>query len=198
LKNACKNSHCFQLLKKRFRKNGEELYTFNMMKVKSEPAPAASAGAAGPRLAPYGESFSLAHLSDLHLTTLVNARVTQLLNKRLLGYFSWRRKRRIVHSRDIVASLLEDLRLTRPDHVAVTGDLTHLGLPEEFAEVETWLPALGTPEQVTIVQATTKPTREGPGAVPVPSGLRTLPPTTRATPGGRISFQACEFAAGSP
>jgi 3',5'-cyclic AMP phosphodiesterase CpdA len=111
-----------------------------MMKVKTDPVPIAS-----------DESFSLAHLSDLHLTTLENARVNQLLNKRLLGYFSWRRKRRIVHSRDIVESLLDDLRLIRPDHVAVTGDLTHLGLPEEFAEAGKWLPALGSPEQVTVI-----------------------------------------------
>jgi len=97
------------------------------------------------------DSFSFAHLSDLHLTSLDNVKIPQLLSKRILGYFSWLHKRRIVHRREIIESLLEDLRDTRPDHIAVTGDLTHLGLPMEYAEVEQWLPSLGTPEQVTVI-----------------------------------------------
>ena len=101
--------------------------------------------------APGPEGLSLAHFSDLHLTSLDSIKISQLLNKRILGYFSWRHKRRIVHRRDIIASLLEDLRITRPDHIAVTGDLTHLGLPMEYAEVEQWLPSLGTPERVTVI-----------------------------------------------
>ncbi|MCF6238745.1 MAG: metallophosphoesterase [Candidatus Marinimicrobia bacterium] len=97
------------------------------------------------------DSFSLAHLSDLHLTSLGNIKTSQLLSKRILGYLSWLHKRRLVHRREIIESLLEDLRDTRPDHVAVTGDLTHLGLPMEYAEVEQWLPSLGTPEHVTVI-----------------------------------------------
>jgi 3',5'-cyclic AMP phosphodiesterase CpdA len=139
-------------LKKRFRKKSEKLYTFSMMKVKTDSEPSVRAAAAvGTHPSTSGESFSLAHLSDLHLTTLRGTKITQLLNKRLLGYFSWRRKRRVVHSRAIVEALLEDLRLIRPDHVAVTGDLTHLGLPEEFAEAGRWLLALGNPERVTVI-----------------------------------------------
>ena len=101
--------------------------------------------------APGPEGLSLAHFSDLHLTSLDSIKISQLLNKRMLGYFSWLHKRRIVHRRDIIASLLEDLRITRPDHIAVTGDLTHLGLPMEYAEVEQWLPSLGIPERVTVI-----------------------------------------------
>ena len=97
------------------------------------------------------DRFSFAHLSDLHLTSLDNIKIPQLLSKRILGYFSWLHKRRIVHRREIIESLLEDLRDTRPDHIAVTGDLTHLGLPMEYAEVEQWLPSLGTPEHVTVI-----------------------------------------------
>jgi 3',5'-cyclic AMP phosphodiesterase CpdA len=97
------------------------------------------------------DSFSFAHLSDLHLTSLDNVKISQLLSKRILGYFSWLHKRRIVHRREIIEALLEDLHATRPDHIAVTGDLTHLGLPMEYVEVEQWLPSLGTPEQVTVI-----------------------------------------------
>jgi 3',5'-cyclic AMP phosphodiesterase CpdA len=95
--------------------------------------------------------FSLAHLSDLHLTTLIKARPHQLLNKRLFGYLSWLRKRRIVHRLDVVSALLQDLKQRQPDHIAVTGDLTHLGLPSEFAEASRWISLLGTPKQVTLV-----------------------------------------------
>jgi 3',5'-cyclic AMP phosphodiesterase CpdA len=77
--------------------------------------------------------------------------IGQLLNKRILGYLSWWRKRRRVHRLDIVEALLEDLKTARPDHIAVTGDLTHLGLPDEFNDAGQWLARFGTPEQVTVI-----------------------------------------------
>lgn len=51
----------------------------------------------------------------------------------------------------MLQALVEDLRLMAPDHVIVTGDLTHLGLPDELAQVSRWLPCLGAPDQVTVV-----------------------------------------------
>lgn len=38
-----------------------------------------------------------------------------------------------------------------PDHVALTGDLTHMGLAAEVAEAATWLARIGPPERVTLV-----------------------------------------------
>ena len=70
----------------------------------------------------------------------------------MLGYCSWWHKRRLIHRREIIDSLVDDLREHAcPDHIAVTGDLTHLGLPMEYAEVGQWLPSLGSPEQVTVI-----------------------------------------------
>jgi len=100
---------------------------------------------------PATDNFTLAHISDLHLTALKNTTISQLLNKRILGYLSWWRKRRIVHRLEIVEALLEDLKITRPDHTAVTGDLTHLGLPDEFVEAGQWLAKLGPSDQVTVI-----------------------------------------------
>jgi len=97
------------------------------------------------------DSFYLAHISDLHLTSLLHAKGNQLCNKRLLGYLSWRRKRRWVHRPDIVEALVKDLQAIRPQHIAVTGDLTHIGLPGEFSEAAQWLPCLGSPERVTVI-----------------------------------------------
>jgi len=98
-----------------------------------------------------GSAFVLAHLSDPHLSSLTGVRLTSLFNKRLLGYLSWYRNRRHIHCPHILAALLRDLAETAPDHVAVTGDLTHLGLPDEFRQVALWLRQLGPPERVTVV-----------------------------------------------
>lgn len=122
-----------------------------MVDVKTEKASFSGEDDPGERLADRPVSFSLAHLSDLHLTTLVNIKPPHLFSKRLLGYFSWLHKRRRIHRLDIVESLLDDLRALRPDHTAVTGDLTHLGLPMEYVEVRQWLPYLGSPEHVTVI-----------------------------------------------
>ncbi len=96
-------------------------------------------------------SFTLAHLSDPHLTSLAKINFSQLLNKRILGYLSWLRKRRFIHHREIVDCLVEDLHITQPDHITVTGDLTHLGLPMEYTEAKQWLNSVGPPEQVTVI-----------------------------------------------
>ena len=95
-------------------------------------------------------SFLLAHLSDLHLPIPPGALhpFGQLAGKRLLAYLAWRRKRRrAVPS----AGLLADVAAAGVDHVAVTGDLTNLALPGEFAAARGWLAGLGRPERVTVV-----------------------------------------------
>lgn len=95
-------------------------------------------------------SFSLAHLSDLHLPVPPGAihPLSQLAGKRLLAYFAWRRKRRRAVS---AAALLADIVAAGADHLAITGDLTNLGLPGEFAAARDWLLALGPSEGVTVV-----------------------------------------------
>ena len=97
------------------------------------------------------ETFVLAHISDLHLSSLTGVSLTSLLNKRLLGYLSWQRRRRHIHSPRVLDALLLDLAEAAPDHVAATGDLTNLGLPDEFRQAALWLQRLGTPEGVTVV-----------------------------------------------
>ncbi|MCR0981089.1 metallophosphoesterase family protein [Roseomonas populi] len=94
--------------------------------------------------------FTLAHLSDLHLPVPSGAirPLGQLAGKRLLAYLAWRRKRR----RAVPAgALLADVAAAAPDHVAVTGDLTNLALPGEFAAARDLLAALGPPDGVTVV-----------------------------------------------
>jgi 3',5'-cyclic AMP phosphodiesterase CpdA len=79
------------------------------------------------------------------------ARRRQLLSKRILGYVNWHRGRKLVHRREILDLLTRDLVERKPDHVAVTGDLVNLGLPEEFLRAAEWLHHLGTPDDVTAI-----------------------------------------------
>ena len=83
--------------------------------------------------------FRLAHLSDLHATSAAPRRASELASKRLLGWLSWMRKRRFEHMGFVLEALIEDLPASRARHVAISGDLTHIGLPSEIAEATRWL-----------------------------------------------------------
>ncbi len=100
---------------------------------------------------PGGGGFALAHLSDPHLSNPQGVALSQLLNKRILGYLSWRLRRRLEHQTDVLGALVADLERMRPDHVVITGDLTHLGLPHEFGQVAAWLNGLSCAQQLTLV-----------------------------------------------
>jgi 3',5'-cyclic AMP phosphodiesterase CpdA len=95
--------------------------------------------------------FVLAHLSDPHLGPLPRPAVRELASKRLVGYINWQRGRRRVHLRDTLDALTNDLHGARPDHVAVTGDLVNIALPDEFARARRWLETLGRPADVSVV-----------------------------------------------
>jgi 3',5'-cyclic AMP phosphodiesterase CpdA len=97
------------------------------------------------------EAFTIAHLSDPHLTSLVGVHARDLANKRVLGYLSWRRRRRRIHRIETLAAVVADLRTFAPDHVAVTGDLTHIGLSAECDAALDWLRALGPGDRVSLV-----------------------------------------------
>ncbi len=94
--------------------------------------------------------FTLAHLSDVHLAPLPRARAFELLNKRLFGYINWQRRKE-QHRRDVLDALVEDLRRQGPDHIAITGDLTNISLPEEFIRATDWLMGVGDPDRVTVI-----------------------------------------------
>lgn len=100
---------------------------------------------------PAGAEFTLAHASDLHLSSPSGAPAWMLANKRLLGYLSWLRRRRWEHRPEVVAALVSDLGRMRPDHVVVTGDLTHVGLPMEYRQVRDWLAGVRVARDLTLV-----------------------------------------------
>jgi 3',5'-cyclic AMP phosphodiesterase CpdA len=95
--------------------------------------------------------FTLAHLSDPHLAGWSLDNPLALFSKRITGYLSWRLKRVKIHRADILDQLVADLARIKPDHVAVTGDLTNISLPQEFAGAAAWLQTLGAAQDVSVI-----------------------------------------------
>jgi 3',5'-cyclic AMP phosphodiesterase CpdA len=110
-----------------------------------------SRGGSGSELPAAGSAFVLAHVSDLHLAYPHGAGTREFLNKRVLGYLNWRLRRRAEHRPEVLEALVSDFRNARPDHIVVTGDLTHLGLPHEFRKAAEWLRSLGPSSYVTVI-----------------------------------------------
>jgi 3',5'-cyclic AMP phosphodiesterase CpdA len=92
-----------------------------------------------------------AQVSDPHLSSLDGVAPRDLLNKRVLGYLSWRQRRRHEHRPEVLAALQKDIGQFNLDQVLVTGDLTHIGLPMEFRQALSWLRSLGSPRDVAVI-----------------------------------------------
>jgi len=95
--------------------------------------------------------IALAHLSDLHATPVRIANPLDFTGKRLLGWLSWRVRRGRAHRPEVLAALADDLRVQRPDHVVVTGDLTNVACADEFPAARQWLARLGDARRVSVV-----------------------------------------------
>ena len=95
--------------------------------------------------------IALAHISDPHLSCMEAIRARDLLGKRLLGFLRWKLQRQSGHSDRLLSALQTDLKKSNPDHIAVTGDLTHLSLPAEFDKAGQWLRTLGAPSRVSVI-----------------------------------------------
>lgn len=93
--------------------------------------------------------FVLAHLSDLHMAA--RPRLSDLVGKRGLGFINWQRKRKYIHRPEVLEAITRNLKASAPDHIAVTGDLINLSLPEEYGRARAWLEALGSAPDVTVV-----------------------------------------------
>jgi 3',5'-cyclic AMP phosphodiesterase CpdA len=96
-------------------------------------------------------AYVLAHLSDPHLAPLPAPNWNDLFNKRITGYINWQRNRRFLHERAVLDRIVADLKAQKPDHVALTGDIANIALPEEFAGGQTWLESLGSAHDVSLV-----------------------------------------------
>lgn len=95
--------------------------------------------------------FTLAHLSDVHLSPVEGFALRHWNAKRTLGFLNWQRRRKSVHVRSIADEIIADIHALRTDHIAITGDLINLGLPAEYDAALAWLKSVGPPERVTVV-----------------------------------------------
>lgn len=95
--------------------------------------------------------FRLAHITDPHVGPLPRPRLRQLLSKRATGFVNWHRGRGKFHDMDVLTALVADMHAQGTDHIACTGDLCNLGLPDEWETARVFLEALGTPDQVSFV-----------------------------------------------
>jgi 3',5'-cyclic AMP phosphodiesterase CpdA len=97
--------------------------------------------------------FRLAHLSDPHLPLALplGRDGPRLTAKQRLAFLSWLRWRRHISTLAPDAALLADLASQAPDHIAVTGDLTNLGLKREYEAAGRWLERLGPAGSVSLV-----------------------------------------------
>ena len=94
--------------------------------------------------------FTLAHLSDPHLP-MPEARPLQLLSKRATGYLNWWRHRVHLHLPEALAGIVADIKKQKPDHIALTGDLVNVALPQEFRRAADWLKAFDGPDRITVI-----------------------------------------------
>jgi 3',5'-cyclic AMP phosphodiesterase CpdA len=95
--------------------------------------------------------FTLAHTTDWHTTQLAGAGAAPFLSKRFFGWLSWNIRRHRVHRPEVLQAMFADIEDQAPDHVAVTGDLTNVALPQEFEQAARLLRSLGTPERVSAI-----------------------------------------------
>ncbi|EFL89043.1 metallophosphoesterase [Ahrensia sp. R2A130] len=95
--------------------------------------------------------FKLAHISDVHLGPLPPFKRSALLSKRVLGYANWRLNRKGDLHSGVLGNLIDHTLATNPDHLAITGDLVNLALPEEIELIHQWLTGLGAPEDISVI-----------------------------------------------
>lgn len=90
------------------------------------------------------------HLTDPHLTDPALPQAYSARLKRRLGMGSWQRRRGHIHRRDTLTQITDAVAACQGDVIALTGDLTQIGLAAEIEEAGVWLRALGGPDKVIL------------------------------------------------
>jgi 3',5'-cyclic AMP phosphodiesterase CpdA len=97
------------------------------------------------------DSLTIAQMTDVHLGPIVGFSPRYWNMKRAIGFINWRKNRRHAYSQSVLDRIVADLHAQRPDHIAITGDLVNIGLPEEIEAAAAWLRSVGTPDRVSVI-----------------------------------------------
>lgn len=97
------------------------------------------------------DTFTFAQLTDVHLGPLPPFWPRHWNVKRILGFINFRAKRQVFHTPKRANLVVEHLKSQDVDHVAVTGDLTNLGMPAEFEQSHKWLQQIDGGHGVTVI-----------------------------------------------
>lgn len=100
-------------------------------------------------------AVELAHITDVHLPTPA-VQPRELLCKRVLGWLSWRLRRRRAHRREALAAVVDDIRRSSTEagnrpFLLITGDLVNISTRSEFAAAAEWLRAMAEPDEAMFV-----------------------------------------------
>lgn len=96
--------------------------------------------------------YRLAHVTDPHFRSFEGARFADFVGKRAVGALNIVVNRRRKHKMELLASLGDDLRGEKPDHIALTGDLSNVSLDAEWRTALRWIEETGrAPSEVTII-----------------------------------------------
>ncbi len=96
-------------------------------------------------------TFRLAHLSDLHIGPLPRPRLTELIGKRLTGYWNWKRSRHAIHNMVMLDAIIDDIKVQDLDHIALTGDLVNIGLHGEFLSAKAIIERIASPQSMSLI-----------------------------------------------
>jgi 3',5'-cyclic AMP phosphodiesterase CpdA len=97
-------------------------------------------------------SFTLAHLSDVHLPHLGAGQVLRnFKGKRVIGGFSWFLNRRRRHLLAVADAVKSSILTNNVDHVALTGDIVNIAGWDEFPAAANWVKGFGPPSNLSFV-----------------------------------------------
>ena len=148
-------------------------------------------------------AFRFAHLTDIHLPIHETPSLKALMNKRALGYLSWRRRRSGRHKQWASDTLAADIRNQSCPTVLISGDLVNIALPSEFADARKWLDEQFTESQVVYTPGnhdtyTNAPWADTLGLLASYMTGRRIDSETERPPNGFADFPFCANADAAP
>lgn len=96
-------------------------------------------------------SFTIAHITDPHLSPAPFPGAGHFRVKRFMGWINWKRGREGRNDMAMLGRLVADLMAQKADHIAVTGDLVNIGMPIEFRAAAEWMRRFGRQTDVSFV-----------------------------------------------